>query len=234
MTPITWIILIVVALILLGVVLYWQLVIAEGAYLGRRVVAILYDWFAPRYDRTKGFLPGMDMLTLALPIMRHLSRRANLSDATTPFVLDVATGTGRLPATLLAQSNFRGHIIGLDASGRMLAMAQVKLAQHVDRITWLKHDAQQLPFDDGYFEVVACLESIEFFPQPLDAVIEMLRVLKPGGLLMLSNRIGPDAWKMPGRTMPTSAFVTWLEQHGLRHVESESWLVDYDLIKALK
>lgn len=234
MTPIAWIILLVVALIALGAVLYWQLVIAEGAYLGRRVVAVLYDWYAPRYDRVKGFLPGMDMLTLALPIMRHLSRHSNISDATQPFVLDVATGTGRLAEALLAQNNFCGHIIGLDASGRMLARAQAKLAQHVDRITWIKHDAQRLPFDDDYFEVVACLESIEFFPQPLDAVIEMMRVLKPSGLLMLSNRIGADAWKMPGRTMPTPAFVTWLEQHGLRNVESESWLVDYDLIHALK
>ena len=234
MTPIAWVILIVLAFILLGAVLYWQLVVAEGAYLGRRVVAVLYDWFAPRYDRVKGFLPGLDMLALAVPIMRHLSRHSTISDATQPFVLDVATGTGRLPEVLLAQSNFRGHIIGLDSSGRMLARAQTKLAQHVDRVTWMKHDAQHLPFDDDYFEVVACLESIEFFPQPMDAVIEMIRVLKPDGMLLLSNRIGPDAWKMPGRTMPTAAFVSWLQQHGLRGVESESWLIDYDLIKAYK
>lgn len=232
MEPIGWIIGIGIGIALLGALLYWQLVVAEGAYLGRRIVTWLYDLFAPRYDRVKDFQPGMDTLHLALPIMRYLAR--HVADDVQPFVLDVGTGTGRLPAALLAQTRFRGHIIGLDASAGMLAIARAKLTEHNDRITWLQHNAQQLPFDNDYFDVVVCLESIEFFPQPLNAVLELARVLKPNGLLVLSNRIGADAWKMPKRTMPTPAFIAWLEQHGLRGVESEAWLVDYDLIKALK
>jgi hypothetical protein len=62
----------------------------------------------------------------------------------------------------------------------------------------------------------------------------MLRVLKPGGMLMLSNRIGPDAWKLPGRAVPTPAFIAWLNDIGLRHVERREWLVDYDLVTGTK
>lgn len=230
-----WIIGGALAVIALGAIIYWQLVIAEGAYLGWRVVALLYDWFAPRYDKVKQFQPAMDTVMLAVPIMKHLIRQNDVLDRLqTPEVLDVATGTGRLPQALLAQHNFHGQIVALDLSPRMLAQAQAKLSGYANRVTWIQHDAQTLPFEDNRFDVVACLEALEFFPRPHDAVHEMLRVLKPGGLLLLSNRVGPDAWKLPGRAVPTAAFVTWLEQSGLRQVQVEAWLIDYDLVRAIK
>ena len=240
-----WIIGGIVLLVLLVVLLYWQLVVAEGAYLGRHMVTLLYDWFAPRYDRVKQFEPAMDTLMLALPIMRHLHRQlpgphtrpGERQPATAnrqPLLLDIATGTGRLPQTLLAQRSFHGHIIALDRSARMLAQAQAKLSGYSDRITWMQDDAQHLPFEDNYIDVVTCLEALEFFPQPDQAMREMIRVLRPGGLLMISNRIGPDAWKLPGRAVPTAEFASWLEREGLHDVQVDAWLIDYDLIRALK
>jgi ubiquinone/menaquinone biosynthesis C-methylase UbiE len=236
---IVWIIVGVVIIALLGVLLYWQLVVAEGAYLGRRVVTWLYDRYAPRYDRVKQFQPAFDTLMLAAPILRHLKRMqqgAQADAGSAPLVLDVACGTGRLAQTLFAQRGFDGHIVALDLSARMLVHAQAKLAHESAsaRITWLQHDAQHLPFDDAHFAVVACLEALEFFPQPQQAISEMVRVLKPGGLLVLSNRTGPDAWKLPGRAIPALEFSAWLQQHGLHHVETQKWLIDYDLVMALK
>jgi ubiquinone/menaquinone biosynthesis C-methylase UbiE len=216
--------------VLLGALLYWQLVIAEGAYLGRRIVILLYDWFALRYDKVKGFQPQLDACMLSAPILQHLLRHEILQ----PQVLDVATGTGRLPQALLAARSFKGHITALDLSARMLARAQAKLAHQAGRITWLRHDAQVLPFPDQSFDVVTCLESLEFFPSPLDAVREMARVLRTGGLLMISNRVGPDAWKLPGRATPTPAFAETLTQLGLHDIQVETWLVDYDLLRAIK
>lgn len=227
-----------VALIaLLAAVLYWQLVVAEGAYLGTRVVALLYDWFAPRYDRVKQYDKASDAIMLAAPILQHLKRNPHLpSPGERAVVLDVATGTGRLPEALLLQPRFMGRIVALDASGRMLALAQHKLAAHADagRITFVEHDAQRLPFDDGAFEVVTCLEALEFMRDWRAAVREMLRVLRPGGLLMISNRIGPDAWKLPGRTAPTGEFIAWLSEIGVRHAERRAWLIDYDLVMGTK
>lgn len=214
----------------IALVLYWQIVVAEGAYLGPRVVALLYDRFAPHYDRVKQFDKAGDALMLAAPVLRHLAA----SDAATPLVLDVATGTGRLPDALLTQRRFRGHIVALDLSGRMLGIAQAKLAAHAGRITFVQHDAQHLPFDAGMFDVVTCLEALEFMRDPRGALREMARVLRPGGLLMVSNRIGPDAWKLPGRTLPTPTFVAWLREIGLSDVRHSPWLVDYDLVTGVK
>lgn len=220
----------VIILALLGLFLYWQLVVAEGAYLGPRVVALLYDWFAPRYDAVKEFDPAYDAIMLAAPVLTHL-RQGNIA---APRVLDVGSGTGRLPAALFAQPKFDGQIVAVDLSPKMLDLAKANLAPYVHRITFLLHDAQRLPFDDNHFDVVTSLEALEFFAHPQLAVREMLRVLKPGGLLMLSNRIGPDLWKLPGRAMPTPKFVAQLAALGARQIQPDTWLIDYDLVRATK
>ena len=225
-----WIIGAVIAIALLSLIIYWQLAIAEGAYLGSRVVTLLYDWYAPRYDDVKQFASELDTVMLAVPIMSHLSRAA----PTEPLILDIATGTGRLPQLLFAQRRFNGHIIALDLSERMLAIAQAKLAEHAQSITWARRDAQHLPCDDNTVDVATCLEALEFFPNPQRVLEEIMRVLKPGGLLLISNRIGPDAWKMPGRTQPTSAFVARLQHLGLHEIQADQWLVDYDIVRATK
>ncbi len=224
------IVFVVIAAALAGLIAWWQLAVAEGAYLGRRVVAFLYDRYAGRYDRVKQFHPASDAVMLAMPILEHLngmgSRQAQAR------VLDVATGTGRLPAALLAQPAFRGRIVALDLSPKMLEQAQAKLSGHADRVQWMLHDAQYLPFEDASFDVVTCLEAIEFFPRPFEAVAELARVLKPGGLLMVSNRIGPDAWKLPGRAMPSAEFAALLGRLGVGGITIQRWLVDYDLLLA--
>lgn len=231
-------------IVLAGAFLYWQLVIAEGAYLGTRVVALLYDWFAPRYDGVKQYNKTEDALMLAEPVLRHLRTLPLTPErrGESPLsagegwvkVLDVATGTGRLPDALLSQPRFKGSIVALDASAGMLALAKDKLSRHGDRIEFARHDAQKLPYPDATFDVVTCLEALEFMRDWRRAVMEMQRVLKPGGLLMLSNRIGPDAWKLPGRAVPTPAFCDWLREIGLQAVERRAWLVDYDLVTGIK
>lgn len=243
------VVLLVIALVVLaGLFLYWQLVVAEGAYLGTRVVALLYDWFAPRYDRVKQYDKAEDALMLAEPVLRHLRNfphpqplpQGGRGERPLPLgegwvrVLDVATGTGRLPDALLSQPRFKGHIVALDASAGMLALAREKLGRHGERIEFIQHDAHTLPYPDASFDVVTCLEALEFMGDWRGAAREMLRVLKPGGLLMLSNRIGPDAWKLPGRAVPTPAFCDFLREINVKHVERRVWLVDYDLVTGIK
>ena len=230
---------IVVLMAVAAVIAYWQLIVAEGAYLGSRVVALLYDWFASRYDGVKQFDPTNDAVMLAEPVLRHLQG----ADAThlrsdrpgaSHLILDVATGTGRLPAALMMQPAFTGRIIAIDASAKMLDIAHAKLKAYSDRIEWQRADAQRLKFEDGAFDVVTSLEALEFFSNPKLALSEMIRVLKPGSLLMVSNRIGPDAWKLPGKTQPTYEFMALLESLGIGMVRREDWLVDYDLVLGIK
>jgi SAM-dependent methyltransferase len=203
-------------LILLGLLLYWQLVIAEGAYLGPRVVTLLYDLSARAYERIKQFDVGAEQWFLGLPLARALE----LIPA--PLVLDVATGTGRLPRALLRHTAFDGRIIGLDLSRRMLREAVRRTAQFADRLTFVWQDARNLPFDDGTFDAVTCLEALEFTPDPRAVLAELVRVLRPGGVLLVSNRVGRDARFLPGHIFPRDEFERLLRAFPLEDIKVRS------------
>ncbi|MBN1261330.1 MAG: class I SAM-dependent methyltransferase [Anaerolineae bacterium] len=214
--------------VLVVALLYWQLIIAEGAYLGRRVVTLLYDWSARVYDRIKQFDPGYEQWFLGLPLSRAL---ALVPD---PLILDVATGTGRLARTLFRQQGFHGRLIGLDLSRRMLREAVKATEPWADRIIYLWRSAGRLPFPDDTFDAVSCLEALEFMPSAEQVLFEMLRVLRPGGLLMTTNRIGKDARLLPGRAYSEQAFEGLLRATGFEMVRTQPWQEDYDLIWARK
>ena len=215
-------------LVLVGLLLYWQLIIAEGAYLGSRVVTLMYDWSARIYERIKQYDAGDEQWFLGLPLARALA----LIPA--PLVIDVATGTGRLPRAVLRQPAFDGRIIGLDLSRRMLREAVRRTAQFADRLTYIWQDAQDLPFDDDTFDAVACLEALEFTPDPRKVLSELLRVLRPGGVLLVTNRVGRDAKLMPGKAFPRDAFQQLLREFPLEDIKVGPWQVDYDLAWAIK
>ena len=215
-------------LVLVGLLLYWQLIIAEGAYLGSRVVTLMYDWSARIYERIKQYDAGDEQWFLGLPLARALA----LIPA--PLVLDVATGTGRLPRAVLRQPAFDGRVIGLDLSRRMLREAVRRTAQFADRLTYIWQDAQDLPFDDDTFDAVTCLEALEFTPEPRKVLSELLRVLRPGGVLLVTNRVGRDARLMPGKAFPRDAFPKLLREFPLEDVKVGPWQVDYDLAWAIK
>ena len=105
-----------------GAVLWYLLVTTEGVYLGRRVVIWLYDVYARRYDRIKNFDAEWETIMLARPILNALRTVER------PLLLDVATGTARLPLTLVGEDDFRGHVVGLDYSRQMLRVAAEKLS----------------------------------------------------------------------------------------------------------
>ena len=218
----------ILGLVLLGLLLYWQLVIAEGTYLGPRVVVLLYDWSARVYERIKKFDVGDEQWFLGLPLARALA----LIPA--PLVLDVATGTGRLPRALLRQPAFDGRVIGLDLSRRMLREAVRGTDQFADRLTYIWQDARRLPFDDGTFDAVTCLEALEFTPNPREVLAELVRVLRPGGALLVTNRVGRDAKFLPGRAFPRDAFERILREFPLEEVKVRPWQMDYDLAWAVK
>jgi len=223
---VTWIGLLVI--VLAGFFIYWLLVLSEGVYLGKKVVIALYDWGASKYDRVKQVQPHDDARHLACPLLEALS------GVHTPLVLDVATGTGRLPLCLLRQWDFQGRVIGLDLSRRMLDIARRKTYWQRHRVALVREDAMALPFPDDAFHAVACLEAMEFLPRPLQALAEMVRVLKPGGQLVVTNRVGVGARLLPGRAFRPDVFEKRLHALGLTNVRPQRWQVDYDLIEAQK
>ena len=218
----------VLGLALLGVILYWQLIIAEGTYLGPKIVILLYDLYARAYENIKQYDAGDEQWFLGLPLA------AALAEVPAPLVLDVATGTGRLPRALLRQPAFDGRVIALDLSRRMLHQATHRTAQFADRVTHIWQDAQKLPFDDDTFDAVACLEALEFTPAPRAVLAELVRVLRPGGVLLVTNRIGKDARLLPKRAFPREEFESVLAAFPLESIKVRPWQMDYDLSWAIK
>jgi SAM-dependent methyltransferase len=66
-----------------------------------------------------------------------------------------------------------------------------------------------LPFEDNSFDKVTCVVSIDYLNQPLKVILEVGRVLRPGGVCILS---------MSNRCFPTKAFRIWLQTSDLEHV----------------
>lgn len=209
----------------------WYLLIkTEGVYLGWRVVIWLYDLYAGRYDRIKGFDRTYETLFLARPIINRLR------PLRAPLVLDVATGTGRLPLALLEQEDFQGQVVGLDLSRKMLFQAAVNLAGYPRRYDLVWHTAAKLPFPDETFDLVTCLEALEFLPHPRVGLRELARVVRGGGTLLITNRRGRAArLLMPGRIFPTETLLALMQEElGLVDIRVERWQIDYDLVWARK
>ena len=210
----------------MGLVVYWAVVLAEGVYLGPRAVIWLYDRTACRYDRIKDVDPRDDARYLARPLL------LTLQTSDKPRVLDVATGTGRLPEALLSEGDFTGQVVGIDRSRGMLAEAQKKLARRCAAVGLLLTVAERLPFPDASFDAVTCLEALEFLASPKEALRECVRVLKPGGVLLASNRVGWDVLWFPGRLCGRERVEALLRALGMEDVERELWQVHYDLVWA--
>ncbi len=225
-------ILIILALFGLGLLAWWLLITTEGVYLGRRTVIWLYDIYARRYDRIKNYDPPWEAATLARPIQRALL------DIPAPLILDVATGTARLPLALFRMPTFNGYVIGLDYSRRMLTVAAEKLAAAAPlghRAELIYQPAQHLPFNDATFDGVACLEALEFMPDPDAVIAELIRVARPGALILLTNRKGVDARLMPGKTQSSRALAARLQgNYGLEEIIITAWQIDYEQIWAFK
>jgi SAM-dependent methyltransferase len=116
----------------------------------------------------------------------------------------------------------------------MLRQAAAKTNAYRDRLTLLWQDATQLPFSDHAFDAVTCLEALEFVRDSRATLTEMVRVLRPGGILLISNRTGPGVRWMPGRTMSREALTGLLETLSLTDVHIRLWQVDYDIAWARK
>jgi|SRR5688572_7243713 SAM-dependent methyltransferase len=96
-------------------------------------------------------------------------------------LLDVGCGTGVLARTAFDRVGPSGSVVGVDNNPAMLTVAK-QIAPHIE---WKEGAAEHLPFADASFDVVASQFGLMFFDRRA-ALLEMMRVLKPGGRLILS------------------------------------------------
>jgi ubiquinone/menaquinone biosynthesis C-methylase UbiE len=229
-------ILVIAALIVIGFILDREIYFYEGAHLGPRLQSWLYDRWSKKYDNSKRESQLRDDEMLAGPLLERLK------EIPKPFILDFATGTGRLSYALLCRSDFNGRIIALDLSQGMLEQAAAKLSRAERKdpsgtrsaasVELLRHQTLPLPFPDAAFDVVCCLEVLELMPDTQAALTEMSRLLRPGGILLTSR--GTEESGRKAKVKSAAEMTSILEQCGFENIQITKWWKLFDRVFANK
>jgi len=135
-----------------------------------------YKYLSKVYDRINPFIWNEEMRDEAI---------AMLDIGPDDRVLDVGCGTGFATEALLEETE---HVHGLDQSAHQLQRAYAKFGKR-GPVRFYRGDAERLPFADDAFDVVWSSGSIEYWPNPVDALAEFRRVTRPGGRVLV---VGPD------------------------------------------
>lgn len=174
--------------------------------LSRDNVWKMFDAISTSYDKINSILSfGMDRgwrkrVASHLPSKKHLD------------LLDLATGTGaQLIACLESKASIRSSI-GADLSSEMLAIAKTKIEAkpYEARVKFQRADALHLPFSENSFDAVTFSFGIRNVSDPLAALKEIRRVLRPGGrCLVLEFSLPPE---------PLKTFHLFYLRHILPHI----------------
>lgn len=114
-------------------------------------------------------------------------------EQTSPFrVLDVGTGTAQIPIEL-SRRGIPMTVTAIDLASHMLKLGQANVDQAglTASIRLELIDAKHMPYADGSFDWGISNSIIHHIPEPLGVLREMLRVLRPGGLLFIRDLLRP-------------------------------------------
>jgi phosphatidylethanolamine/phosphatidyl-N-methylethanolamine N-methyltransferase len=189
----------------------------------KQAVTKVYGRWAPVYD-------------LVFGAVFEQGRRAAIaaSERVGGRILEVGVGTG----ISLPYYSRNSRVFGIDLSEQMLQKARQRVvARHLRNVERLAvMDAERLDFPDDSFDVVVAQYVVNTVPHPEAALDEFARVLKPGGEIVLLNRVGADAGprrvfehlfqpfanKLGWRSeFPWGRFAHWAEStpHGMHLIE---------------
>ena len=198
-------------------------------------VARAYDRWAPIYD-----------LVFGRVFAQGRSAAAEAANRVGGTVLEVGVGTG----LSLPTYNRATRVLGIDISEPMLAKARARVRRlglgNVDGLVVM--DAERLDFADASFDVVVAQYVVTAVSHPEAALDEFARVLKPGGIIILTSRIGaerglrarierllsPLVTRLGWRSeFPFERYVAWAERAGVAILERRALppLAHFSLIR---
>jgi demethylmenaquinone methyltransferase / 2-methoxy-6-polyprenyl-1,4-benzoquinol methylase len=146
----------------------------------KQQVAEMFDRIAFRYDFLNRFLSG------GIDVYWRKRAIKELQQVKPATILDVATGTGDL--AIMAYKYLRPfHITGIDISEGMLELGRKKIAKQMlnNHIALQEGDSETINFSDDSFDAVTVAFGVRNFENLRKGLTEMLRVLKPGGKLVV-------------------------------------------------
>jgi demethylmenaquinone methyltransferase/2-methoxy-6-polyprenyl-1,4-benzoquinol methylase len=151
--------------------------VAEEEKAGK--VAEVFDSVASRYDLMNDLMSAglhrvWKSMTISLSGVTKGSR-----------VLDIAGGTGDLSLKFAEKVGKEGRVLLTDINNSMLSRGRDRMLDHGYRIEAVQCDAEKLPFSSGYFDCITVAFGLRNMTHKDQALKEMLRVLRPGGKLMV-------------------------------------------------
>ncbi|MFN0112106.1 MAG: ubiquinone/menaquinone biosynthesis methyltransferase [Blastocatellia bacterium] len=149
-------------------------------------VTQMFEVIAPRYDLfTVFFSFGMDR-----GWKRQLIEMLNPKGH--ERALDLACGTGDITFAL-GEKLPAGEAVGLDITTGMIEIANQKLSQrNVGNVSFQLGDIMKMPFPDNSFDYVTCGYALRNVPDVEQAMVEIKRVMKPGGRIISLDFAKPD------------------------------------------
>lgn len=144
---------------------------------------VSFDRAAEFYDATRGYPPGVDA-----QLRDALAARVGLS--TTARILEPAIGTGRIALPFLwAGYNYTG----VDLSRPMMLALRAKLGVQSWRARLIQGDVMRLPFGSGMFDAAIMVHILHLVDDWSVVLDEVVRVLRPGGAIVIANDEQDDA-----------------------------------------
>jgi SAM-dependent methyltransferase len=106
------------------------------------------------------------------------------------WILDVGCGGGRA-VSILADLVEAGKVYGVDHSSEMVGLATKlnKNAVDSEHVNIIHSSVSELPLSDGMFDIVTAFETCYFWPDIVEDLKEVRRVLKDGGILLIVNEM---------------------------------------------
>jgi demethylmenaquinone methyltransferase/2-methoxy-6-polyprenyl-1,4-benzoquinol methylase len=198
----------------------WRISVQRRA-LSAPELARSYDRAAPGWSRTLDRLGVPDAYESL--IREVLSEEALSVAGATLRVLDCGVGTGALSCALARVWPVPFKLDAIDLSPQMLERASRRLRDTGLEATLRQADVRELPYADGAFDLVMAAHMLEHLVDPSVALREMVRVLKPGGLLIACLT----------RRTPLGMYVhlKW-RTHRVTPFQAEGWLHDSGLENA--
>lgn len=174
-----------------------------------------YAFYSKVYERLQPYFTSSEMREAGLDLA---------AVAAGMDVLDVGAGTGTLSMQVVGRGVSPDRLTLIDQSEGMLSQARAK--PELAGATTVLADAHTLPFGAESFDRVVSSGAIYYFPQPVLALREQMRVVRRGGVVLAMGSLQPKPLLLRllattfNRFPTEEEYVGWFEEAGLRDVRT--------------